>query len=224
MMAEQHLPPHSPQPAEPVEVLQAIALERDANFTLTYSRFSIAKEGSMDGIIVNHSGERERYLVTPNDAGVTTDLYNQLTRNDVPQFQRQATNSELSVYELPLETKPLQEERVFITKLSDETYVSDQELYEGLGVLWHRVWQVTKRLPTAPIGSTALLDFAQEGNKLVPIPPYGSWEIIEDADTAQKMLSNHIEQHLRKQVMSRSYRNLLQMLQKGWEKEHGSAN
>lgn len=204
----------------PMERAADFAVWLDGAYVETYPRFSLAlSEEVGDFLITPHEGgQRSRYLICPGQED--SRLYGSLNNAGVIQFPVMVANSDFTIYELPINVKPLGNERIFADHPSSATYVSDLELFGQLGQLWGRIFAATGRFPQSEILTrTALVDFGHDDkSRLIPVPPYEDWGVtrIDYQEYVLETLLNDVQKHLQRSNPRQSYRALLARLESAW--------
>ncbi len=205
-----------PQPTPgALDIAEGMATEKNSKLAETFSRFSLAGEESIDVLLTPFiGGQRERYLITTQIGD--RELYEKFQDALIPQFPREEVAGG-TIYKLPLDIKPLDEERLFVDKVSSETYISDHELFFQLGELWAQIYKIGDKSPESdPLSHTSLLDWQAEGGKLIPIPPYVDWVDIPSVHEAVNYFAISLEDQLKSLNSQKSYKELIKAAQAGW--------
>ncbi len=205
------------------EVVSALAMAHGGRYVETHLRFSLGLNGGLDVVITDpETGGRDRLLVTQESPG-DMEVYDKLAAAGVPQLTRSVQADGVAMYRLPFQAKPLSRERLFVEHSSSSTYVSDVELFAGVGNLWHKVYAVTGQLPASDVlSSTVVLDFKDMSETLVPTPPYSSWLPITDQAAAVQHIEAVVAEELQGMNPHISHGPLLDAMTTGWH--HGATH
>lgn len=203
-----------------IDVVAAFTHESNGTFVSTHARFSLGEDFLVSP---NLPGEgRKRLLVTPASEA-DDEIRQMLTGAGVAQFTRFKHLHDHDLWSIPVQAKPLANERVFGGRQSSDTYVSDHELYEGLGKLWRDVFRATGGVPVDdPLTKTAILDFSGVESRLLPVPAYGRWLRLDQSQEPEAL--NHFLKELAAQLDELSTepehnKDLVQAAKAGWERE-----
>ena len=164
----------------------------------TYGRFNLAFDKNMGEDFVVHGSDEthKRYLVT-KFGRKTEDTTESLLRSGVEHLKVVHISDGNCVFEVPLDAKPLLGERLFPDRQSDDTYISDEELFSKVGKLWGSVYRATGYLPNGTVlAHTGMREFTGEGEMIFPVPPYSDYREISDAQKAVGMFESSIIEEL----------------------------
>lgn len=166
----------------------------------TYSRFNLVfdKDKAGDFFVVHGGGQApSRYLVTEFDRK-TEDITKALESCGVEHMEVMRIEHGNCIYEVPPNAKPLLGERLHFNRESDDTYISDEELFGKVGKLWGSVYKATNCLPDSTVLShTGMREFTgQEKQMVFPVPPYGDCAEVEDQGQAAGIFESSIRKEL----------------------------
>lgn len=164
----------------------------------TFGRFNLAydKQKSEDFVIHGTDGTHTRYLVTEFDKS-TENITKALCRDNIEHLPVKAIIDGTAVFEVPLHAKPLLNENLFPGRESSDTYISDEELFGKVGLLWKIIYKTTGCLPRGTVlASTGMKEFSGEGKMVFPVPPFGNCHQIEDGQEAGETFEDSIREEL----------------------------
>jgi hypothetical protein len=178
-------------------------------------RFSLAHRVSYDVVEALPDNVQDRTLITPKSA-CTEEVETLLKDTDIYLLTKDKDHGTYVSYHVPLQAKPLANERLFPDRESTETYISDTELYAALGNLWARVHRLTGRVPEeAPASFTGLLEFTSSQSTLFPIPPY-EWKKILPVGEARRHFISTAEAELKLLNPEEDHTPLLRAAEDAW--------
>lgn len=153
----------------------------------TFGRFNLAydKTKAEDFVVHESDGSHSRYLITEFDS-TTEKLTKALSRENIEHLPVSKIEKGKCVFMVPSNAKLLLEENLYPDKESDETYISDQELFGKVGRLWGNIYAATGCLPEDTVlSSTGMREFSSEPEMVFPVPPFDNCQAIDDpADAA----------------------------------------
>ncbi len=214
-MPEQRHPPQSPA-ANLYEIFEEMVDQFGGDSKNTHGRFSIAHTDSIDVVVTGSGNDNRERLLIARETPESGALYATLVQAGVPQFERNKDGNEAAIYRLPPHVKPLIHERFFVDRESSETYVSDKEIFTRLGALWAQVYKATGMLPQTPLRLTAVQNFEEISQLLVPIPPYTTWDKHDDESHAYEIFSIRAAAELDFSNPSATHEGLLDAMKNGW--------
>ena len=192
-----------------------------AKYQPVHGRFNLTANNpqSIDVIDKAEDDSRHRYLVVPTDP-LSEQIDELLQESNVHLLENLDKDGNLKVYRVAIQAKPLINEKLFPEHESTDTYISDRELFHGLGSLWRAIYDATSHIPTENLLSkTGMLEFTKGESQLFPIPPFTDWSSFQSSEEALKCFEEQVQTQLQDAYPSISTRDLSDAAREGFTKE-----